>query len=157
VQSNTPNWPPWSFWQWSDGTDSIAQANQVPGTVVSVDRDVFSGTAAQLAALKLQLVQGDYNHNTIVDGGDYILWRKQVSAPNYSTYASVNLGADGNSNDVVDAGDYAYWRSQFGKTLGGSGSGSGLNSFSGVPEPCAISLLLSGGFFLALVRARRVR
>jgi lysozyme len=55
LQSNTPNWPAWSFWQWSDGADSIAQSQQVPGTSVSVDRDVFSGTLAQLAALRLQL------------------------------------------------------------------------------------------------------
>jgi lysozyme len=56
VQSDTPNWPAWYFWQWSDGTDSIAQANQVPGTLVSVDRDVFYGTPQQLAALRVQIV-----------------------------------------------------------------------------------------------------
>ena len=154
TQSNTPNWPAWSFWQWSDGADSIAQANQVPGTVVSVDRDVFSGTSAQLAALRLQLVQGDYNHNSVVDGGDYVLWRKQVTAPNYSTYASVNLGADGDSNDIVNAADYTYWRARYGKTLSGSGSGAEFDSGS-VPEPWSISLVLSGVFFLMFCRPRR--
>jgi len=44
--SDTPLWPAWSFWQWSDGTDAIAQGSQVPGTSVSVDRDVFSGSLA---------------------------------------------------------------------------------------------------------------
>jgi GH25 family lysozyme M1 (1,4-beta-N-acetylmuramidase) len=55
VQSDTPLWPAWSFWQWSDGTDAIAQGSQVPGTSVSVDRDVFSGTLAQLATFRLQI------------------------------------------------------------------------------------------------------
>jgi GH25 family lysozyme M1 (1,4-beta-N-acetylmuramidase) len=53
--SETPLWPAWSFWQWSDGTDAIAQANLVPGLSGSPDRDVFSGTSAQLAGLRLQL------------------------------------------------------------------------------------------------------
>ena len=51
TQSNAPSWPLWTFWQWSDGADSIAQASQVPGTSVSVDRDVYAGTTAQLNAL----------------------------------------------------------------------------------------------------------
>src|SRR6185436_2500622 len=63
VPSDTPNWPAWSFWQWSDGTDSIAENSQIPGTVVSTDRDVFSGTLAQLAAMSVKVVRGDYNHN----------------------------------------------------------------------------------------------
>jgi GH25 family lysozyme M1 (1,4-beta-N-acetylmuramidase) len=53
--AETPLWAPWSFWQWSDGTDAIAQANLVPGLSGSPDRDVFSGTMADLAALRVQL------------------------------------------------------------------------------------------------------
>jgi len=52
---NTPLWAPWSFWQWSDGTDSVAKGSLVPGLAGSPDRDVFSGTSAQLGALTLQL------------------------------------------------------------------------------------------------------
>ncbi len=53
--ANTPLWSPWAFWQWSDGTDSVAQGSLVPGVSGSPDRDVFSGTASQLAGLTLQL------------------------------------------------------------------------------------------------------
>jgi GH25 family lysozyme M1 (1,4-beta-N-acetylmuramidase) len=53
--ADTPLWPAWSFWQWSDGTDAIAQGSLVPGVSVSPDRDVFSGTSAQLAAMRLQV------------------------------------------------------------------------------------------------------
>jgi GH25 family lysozyme M1 (1,4-beta-N-acetylmuramidase) len=150
LQSDTPNWSPWLFWQWT----ATGTVTGVPGSGANgdVDQDVLSGTSAQLAALRLQLLHGDYNHNSVVDGGDYVLWRKQVADPNYSIYASVNLGADGDSNDIVNTGDYAYWRSQFGKML--SGSGSGLDS-SGVPEPCASWFILSAGFVLLFARSRQ--
>ena len=36
VHNDTPNFPNWSFWQWSDGTDAIAQNNQIPGTSTTV-------------------------------------------------------------------------------------------------------------------------
>jgi GH25 family lysozyme M1 (1,4-beta-N-acetylmuramidase) len=156
VQSNTPNFPNWSFWQWSDGTDSIATGNPVPGTTGHIDRDVFFGTSAQLAAMAMKVVQGDYNHNKTVDASDYITWRKEMSLPTaqYNAYSTVFLGADGNLNNQVEASDYTYWRSQFGKTLSGSGSGSGLDSGS-VPEPWSVGLILSGIFWLLGARPRR--
>ena len=101
-----------------------------PGSrhVVSVDRDVFAGTTAQLNALLVHTVPGDYNHNGVVDMADYIVWRNTAGS-------IVNLAADGNNNQVVDAGDYTFWRSHFGQTSG-SGAGSGADlSQSSVPEP----------------------
>jgi GH25 family lysozyme M1 (1,4-beta-N-acetylmuramidase) len=156
LQSNTPSFPAWSFWQWSDGTDSIASGSQIPGTSVSTDRDVYSGTLPQLAAMSVKVVQGDYNHNTNVDASDYITWRKEMSLPTaqYNAYSVTYLGADGNLNNQVEAGNYTYWRSQFGKTLSGSGSGSGLDS-SGIPEPCSAFLVLSGFSCLMVGRRRR--
>ncbi len=80
VQSNTPNFPAWSFWQWSDGTDSTAMSNLVPGVSGSPDRDVFSGTSAQLAAMAVKLLPGDYNHDGIVDTRDYLVWRNTAGS-----------------------------------------------------------------------------
>jgi hypothetical protein len=156
VQSDTPNFPLWSFWQWTD-TGSVAGVHGSGTSGTDVDKDVFNGTSTQLAAMAVQILRGDYNHNKTVDASDYVAWRKEMSLstatePNkYAVYSTVFLGADGNQNGQVEAGDYAYWRSQFGKTL--SGSGSGLDS-SGVPEPCASWLILSGGFILLLARSR---
>lgn len=171
TQSNTPNWAPWTFWQWSDGADSIAQGDPVPGTSGQLDRDVFSGTAAQLAALKMPtLLAGDYNHNNTVDAGDYVLWRKekvlsdtlvaqtQIDGERYSTS---ELAADGNnigaSKYVIDTADYTYWRARYGTTSSGSGSGSGLDSSSGVPEPSSVALLCFSVLFVMLGRSRRCR
>jgi GH25 family lysozyme M1 (1,4-beta-N-acetylmuramidase) len=156
VPSDTPGWPAWSFWQWSDGTDTIAINNPVPGAGTHIDRDVYSGTLAQLDAMSVQIVRGDYNHNNTVDAGDYVSWRKQMSLPTatYNAYSVAFLGADGNLNNQIEAGDYTYWRSQFGKTPSGAGAGSGLEDSNGVPEPSSIALLFFGGLFFFSRRMR---
>jgi GH25 family lysozyme M1 (1,4-beta-N-acetylmuramidase) len=147
TQGNTPSWPLWTFWQWSDGADTIAENSQVPGTSVSVDRDVFAGTMAQLTSLLVHNVPGDYNHDGVVNMGDYIVWRDTLGS-------SVNLAADGNNNELVDSGDYTFWRSHFGQTSG-SGSGSGADLMPGsVPEPSAV-LLLGVGTMIGLSRRRQ--
>jgi hypothetical protein len=141
TQASTPGWPPWTFWQWSDGADAIATANQVPGTVVSVDRDVFAGTTAQLNALLVHNVAGDYNHDGVVDAADYVVWRSSLGS-------AVNLAADGNNDEVVNQADYTFWRSHLGATSG-SGSGSDLGAQGGVPEPTALMLFAFGGIAMA--------
>jgi GH25 family lysozyme M1 (1,4-beta-N-acetylmuramidase) len=137
--SNTPNWPAWQFWQWSDGADSIAQADQVPGTSVSVDRDVYVGSARTLSSLLIHNVPGDYNHNGVVDAADYVVWRSSLGS-------TVNLAADGNNDEVVNQADYTFWRSHLGAT---AGSGAELGSGSAVPEP-ASTLLLACGALVAI-------
>ncbi len=47
---------------------------------------------------------GDYNHNGVVDAGDYVIWRKDPAS---------NGGAGG----------YTTWRQNFGNTAGGNGVG----------------------------------
>ena len=93
--------------------DSRYNGFSVPNVVASItDNDPTAAPA------------GDYNHNSVVDAGDYVLWRKTLG----STTA---LAADGSGptpgvpNGVVDAADYTYWRSLFGNTSPGSGAGSG--------------------------------
>ena len=133
VQTDTPNFPAWSFWQWSDGTDSTAMSNLVPGVSGSPDRDVFSGTSAQLAAMAVKLVAGDYNHDGVVDTLDYLVWRNSVGS-------TVLLAADGNNDGVVNASDYTYWRQRYGQSAG-SGAGSGELSQGTVPEPTSALLM----------------
>jgi hypothetical protein len=89
-------------------------------------------------------VSGDYNANGTVDAADYVLWRKNlnqaVTLPNDSTPG------------MVDQNDYTVWRANFGRTSGGPGAGTGVQS---VPEPSTFvlcSMLLS--CFAAARRAR---
>jgi hypothetical protein len=75
-------------------------------------------------------LDGDYNQNGVVDGADYVVWRKTDGTP---------------------AG-YSLWRSNFGAT---GGSGSAAASASAVPEPASLVLVLLA-FALASVGKRRL-
>ena len=83
-------------------------------------------------------VEGDYNHNGVVDQADYTVWRQNIGS-------TTSLDADGNLNGVVDAGDFVYWRKNFGNSWPGAGSsGGGLSLEVGgyaVPEPSTIGLV----------------
>ena len=91
-------------------------------------------------------LQGDYNHNGVVDAPDYVIWRKTLGQ------TAVGLAADGNGNGAVDAADFNVWRTQFGKP---PGSGSALNTLSSaaVPEPATIALMLLALTFVIKTRA----
>ena len=66
-------------------------------------------------------VAGDYNNNGVVDGGDYVVWRKRVNQ-------SVTIPNDITPGTVTSQ-DYIEWRNRFGKTTFDFGSG------ASVPEP----------------------
>jgi hypothetical protein len=92
------------------------------------------------------LPSGDYNHNGVIDGADYVVWRNTLG----QSASPAGSGADGNQSGTIDAGDYTYWRQRFGDTVPGSAAGSGLPSVGSVPEPSAGFLLI--WWLLALVR-----
>jgi hypothetical protein len=59
---------------------------------------------------------GDFNHDGIVDNGDYIVWRKAAG-----TLVKPFAGADGDGNGVVNQDDYRVLRAHFGESLPGLG------------------------------------
>jgi hypothetical protein len=73
---------------------------------------------------------GDYNHNNVVDAGDYVIWRRTLG----QSASPFGSGADGSSNGTIDSDDYTFWRARFGNPVG---SGAGLAS---IPEPSTIPL-----------------
>jgi len=97
-------------------------------------------------------VPGDYNGNGIVDGADYVVWRKNKGATGSPTVSQGNGDGDGD----VDDDDYTYWRTRYGNTSG-SGSGGGLQANAAVPEPAGLVLLTIAGTLSALRRRRRER
>jgi hypothetical protein len=64
---------------------------------------------------------GDYNQDGIVDGSDYIVWRRALGS-----HVTSFSGADGDGNGIVEQADFNVWRSHYGQTFPGSGSGSVL-------------------------------
>ena len=89
-------------------------------------------------------VTADYNHNGIVDAGDYVVWRATLNQ------TGTNLQADGSGptgipNGVVDSYDCDFWRANFGKVVGvAAGTGSSIDLLSAVPEASTLLLCSIG-------------
>lgn len=84
-------------------------------------------------------VPGDYNDNGVVDGADYVMWRKTEGT------TGEGLAADSNNDNVIDDLDYDEWRSTFGNDRHDGhhhGSGVGAGASAAVPEPHSLVLVL---------------
>ena len=97
-----------------DGTATLADS-------LGLTADDGEGTASSgTFQITIQPFAGDYNGNSNVDAGDYVLWRKTAGTSVPQAYA----GADGNGDTIIDESDYTVWRSNFGNSLApGSGAG----------------------------------
>jgi hypothetical protein len=155
-----------------DGFTSLAIADTNPaGSVESVANLVLpaAGTyfaratgrndTIQLYELSLTatpILVGDYNKNGVVDGADYVVWRRTQGQP-----VTLGTGADGNFDGQITATDYNVWRSNFGQTAGsGTGSVSDTTGAASVPEPTTSLLLAALGWnaaTVALLRRRTAR
>jgi hypothetical protein len=94
-----------------------------------------------LDAMNITLIAGDYDHNGVVDAGDYTIWRDTLGS-------TTDLRADGDGDGVVGPSDYDYWVAHF-----GAGGGSGAGAIASVPEPS--TLILSIGVATAIVAGSR--
>ena len=109
-----------------------------------------SSTGFRLAAPPpIVPVPGDYNSNGVVDGADYVVWRKHFGM----TFQLPNEVA-GTSPGTVAQDDYTAWRARFGNTSG-AGAASGVQG-SAVPEPGACTLFIVA-FVILRTGARRQR
>lgn len=92
-------------------------------------------------------VPGDYNDNGVVDGADYVVWRKTKGT------TGEGLAADSNNDNAIDDLDYDEWRETFGNDRDdGHHHGSGSDISSAVPEPHSLILAL-----IVLATASRAR
>jgi hypothetical protein len=97
--------------------------------------------------------RGDYNYDGVVNGADYVRWRKTQGEG-----VAVGTGADGDFNGLINSGDYTVWRSLFGQTLsaatGGSADETALLS-ANVPEPSSFLLALTALWLVRQILPRR--
>lgn len=95
------------------------------------DGDGVGGARIDIGAFELQptvpVKLGDYNRNGIVDGADYVVWRKMLD-----TNVDPFTGADGDGDGVVGQGDYNVWRAHFGDSVP---LGAGSTALSASVEP----------------------
>jgi len=107
-------------------------------TIISTSQAVQTTAAVQNGTITipvsfLVVLPGDYNGNGVVDGADYVLWRKSQGQS-----VTSGTGADGDRNGLIGAGDYAVWRSHYGQTA------SGVGAAASVPETTSLTLVLMG-------------
>ena len=105
----------------------------VPSIAAGVRKEFTELDFAILDDLGWQVVpklDGDFNHDGVVDAADYVVWRKN---PN-GTQAQ-----------------YVVWHEHFGQPLG-SGAGASLNA--NVPEPATLVLLMFAAAGRCLWRRR---
>jgi hypothetical protein len=80
-------------------------------------------------------LQGDYNHDGVVDAADYVVWRRHLGS-------------------VYSQTDFAIWRANFSETAGEGGSALGAPSQTSVPEPASAISLLAVALFGCWLRCR---
>jgi hypothetical protein len=103
-----------------------------------------AGGTADIGAYELQsaagqALSGDYNGDHVVDGADFVVWRKTfgASVPKFS-------GADGDGSMFIDAGDYTVWRTGFG-TTGAAAVGVAVAAVEAGNSPAATTPMAADG------------
>lgn len=91
-------------------------------------------------------LQGDYNHNGVVDAADYTVWRDSMGQE------GIGLAADGSGNGTVNDIDFQIWRANFGLSEGAGASGAP----GAVPEPATIIPMCVGSILIYTSLLRHV-
>jgi hypothetical protein len=113
----------------------------ISGVFSAVHAPIFDGHTLNVvygaSQVMLQVgLAGDYNGNGVVDGADYLVWRKGLS----TTYTQA---------------DYDVWRSHFGQTAGSGAALPSAESLSAaVPETSTAVLLLAAAIVGLMFRVR---
>jgi predicted outer membrane repeat protein len=108
------------------------------------DGDAVVGGRIDIGAVEVQTlplsaaVYGDYDGSHVVDGSDYVLWRKTAG---FSVTAY--NGADGSGNGTVGLEDYDVWRAHYGEAYA-AGSGAGSEERNASAETLAIDRAFGG-------------
>lgn len=122
--------------QASTGLFDLAQLPSLPfGLVWDTSKLMSEGRLDVVTGLV-----GDFNGNNVVDGADYVVWRKSIGD------LDVGLAADANHDLHIDQADYELMRANFGMTMP-----AGSSLIAAIPEPASISLLAC---LMLLVRPR---
>lgn len=119
----------------------------VPLSNTQTGNEALASSVTTIVRTNFVASSADFNHDGIVDGGDYVIWRKT----NGGVAAPPGSGADGNADGIINMLDYDLWRSHYGNP-NGSGSGAALTTGS-VPEPAGC-ILLTIGALLAMASRR---
>ena len=121
----------------------------VPVTNNTLGNEALASAITTIVRTNAVANSADYNHDGIVDGADYVVWRKTLG----NAAAPPGSGADGNGDGTVNPADYTLWRSHYGNPSG-AGAGASLSTNS-VPEPTGCVLLAIGALLVLAPRRGR--
>ena len=99
--------------------DTIPVIDWTPGNPI-LDENLVNLSTIR----RLDVPDGDYNFDGVVDVADYTVWRDTLGS-------TTSVEADGNGDGVVNAADYTVWANDFGVA----------SSAFAVPEPGALCLM----------------
>jgi predicted outer membrane repeat protein len=79
-----------------------------------------NGGEIDIGAFELQFyipptANADFNDNTVVEGGDFLIWQRNAGRIDVDGDSRLSGDADGNGN--IDLNDLYIWRQQFGQTI----------------------------------------
>lgn len=116
------------------GASQWAQDPLFNGSIADFQIFDYALHPTQVAEL-IQMDNGDFNGDGIVNAADYTIWRDSLGATGLSPY---DLG-DANGDGAVTSEDYGIWRSQFGQSIPTALSLARSYAIAqAVPEPRAI-------------------
>jgi hypothetical protein len=103
----------------------------------------LSGATNKMLTLTLKGVSrlaGDFNNDSSVDAGDYVVWQRSLG----QSVAAAYDAADGDGNLMIDNADFDVWRAHYGETAPGSGQ----SHFAALPEPATMWLIAISAAFV---------
>jgi hypothetical protein len=113
--------------------DNLPVRDFVGGTIFKENLVIFSSITM------LDLPDGDYNFDGVVDGADLLIWQADIGS-------TTRAEADGNGDGVINQADLVVWRNNYGATA--------VAAISAVPEPATAAIAFVGAGLLALARRR---
>lgn len=114
-----------------DGTPQLTGTWGAVGSGADHESPMLEGTG-MLLVTTIDVLQGDYNGDGIVNLADYTVWRNNLGAPAGTLQNDI-------TGEPVGATQYNVWKTNFGATSGPEAA----HSSAAVPEPSAAVLLLT--------------
>ena len=98
--------------------------------------DSISQVVTSSDATNYIVANADFNGDTLVDAGDYVLWRKNSGVTSGATQSQ----GDANGDGAIDSIDYDLWRGQYNTPELEVGPGAGAEAPAGGSEVVVMSL-----------------